>query len=297
MRIAIVFNPKSGKRNAGRVVTEVAGALAPHNHELEVIDCATQRDFEDDLRARAETYDRVIVIGGDGTLNAAVNAITFSQNASLPLAFVPTGRGKDTARTLGSWKPAEMGNGAFALSGPRAIDLVKITLQSGVERYAINVTSMGLSAQAVVVANKIPRVFGSLGYVIGAGSALAPPRPYTLTMRVDDEPIVIPNALMIAACNGTAFGGGIYLSPDARQDDGLMDIAVVHNANLGDLALQLGKLRKGKLREHPALSRWQAQRVEIESLTASYWEADGELLSSQPSIFQSAPKALYWVSP
>ncbi len=297
MRITIVFNPKSGKRTAARVVGQVVTSLASHNHDLEVIDCLKQPDFEIELRNRAPSIDRVIVVGGDGTLNAAVNAIAFSENPMLPLAFVPTGRGKDTARTLDSWQQNQLANGHFEMATGEAIDLIKVTLRNGVERYAINIASFGLSATAVRTAKRIPRVLGSLGYVLGAGVALVPPRPFPLSMRVDGTPVTIDNALLLAACNGSAFGGGVYLAPDADASDGLMDIVVIHNANLGDLALQLGKLKAGKLREHPALTRWHSRTIEIEPVSAPYFEADGELLSEQPSMFEIAPKALNWVAP
>lgn len=297
MRIVIVFNPKSGKRAAAKALSTVVAALASHNHVLEVIDCNRQPDFECELRQRASEYDRVIVIGGDGTLGGVVNAIGASSNTGLPIAFVPTGRGKDTARSLGSWKASEMAGGAYESAGITPVDLIRVTLRSGVERYAINISSIGIGAHAAAVANRLPRILGSLSYVLGAACSMVPLRSFQLTASIDGERHNVENALLIAACNGKSFGGGIYLAPEAEHNDGLIDVVVAQNANLADLALQLGKLKSGTPFEHPALIRWRAQSIEIEQVDHIASEADGEALSSQPIRFDIAPQALNWVKP
>lgn len=297
MRIVIVFNPRSGKRAAANALSAVVAALASHNHVLEVIDCSKQPDFERELRQRAGEYDRAIVIGGDGTLGGVVNAIATSSNTELPLAFVPTGRGKDTARSLGSWQASAMADGAYESAHITPVDLIRVTLRSGVERYAINISSIGIGAHAAAVANKLPRMLGSLSYVLGAGRSMVPLRSFQLTISIDDERHIVENALLIAACNGKSFGGGIYLAPEAENSDGLIDVVVAQNANLADLALQLGKLKSGTPFEHPALIRWRARSVEIEPVDHIASEADGEALSSQPIRFDIAPQALNWVKP
>lgn len=297
MRIAIVFNPKSGKRSAAYTVGTVVTALASHNHELEVIDCAVQPDFERALGERAPEFDRVIVLGGDGTLNGAINAIATSDHPDLPVAFVPTGRGKDTARTLGSWSAGGMADGAFELAHAVPIDLVRITLLSGVVRYSINISSIGLGASAARAANSIPRIFGSLSYIAGAARSFIPPRSFPITIKIDGDEIHIDNSLVVSACNGKTFGGGIYLAPLAIPDDGLLDVVVAQNANLGDLAMQLGKLKSGKPFDHPALLRWRAETLELETISGIHAEADGEMLSSQPIRYDIAPAALNWIAP
>ncbi len=91
MRIAIVFNPGSGARAATGALGEVIAALASHEHQIEVFDRVAQPDFERAVREAAPELDRVIVIGGDGTLNGVVNGIMASKHPGLPMAFVPTG--------------------------------------------------------------------------------------------------------------------------------------------------------------------------------------------------------------
>lgn len=297
MQIAIVFNPASGKHAARRALSEVVAALASHNHTLTVIDCHQQPDFERELRRHTPLLDRLIVIGGDGTLSSAINAVVSSENPELSIAFVPTGRGKDTARSLPSWNASAMAAGRFELAESMLVDIIKISLQSGNVRYAINLSSIGVGAHAAKVANRFPRIFGSLSYIAGAARGFVPLRPFQAKLTTDGDSKSFDNALLLAACNGKSFGGGIYLAPEADQEDGLLDVVVASNANLADLALQLGKLKSGTPFEHPALSRWQATAIDIEPVDTIHFEADGEALSSQPVRYEIVPRTLNWIAP
>ena len=297
MRIAIVFNPGSGPRAASGALSAVVSALASHHHELEVIDSQKQPDFERALGQHAASFDRAIAIGGDGTLNGVINAIATSEKPSLPVAFVPTGRGKDTSRTLPSWSSSDLAEQPFELAKTQSIDLMRITLADGTERFGINISDIGLAAQAAVIANGLPRWMRSLSYVAGAARSIVPPKKFGLDITIDGDSHHVEEALLLSICNGRSFGGGIHISPQSSCSDGLLDIVVAHNANLIDLGLQLGKLKKGTLTDHPALLRWQGKSITVEPVTSPWYEVDGEQLSSQPVQYDVAPMALNWVTP
>jgi YegS/Rv2252/BmrU family lipid kinase len=297
MRIAIVFNPGSGPRAARHALSDVVASLASHNHVLEVIDASTQPDFERYVREAAQAFDRMIAIGGDGTLNGVINGILQSRNHELPIAFVPTGRGKDTSRSLPCWKPSDMAHGAFELSGSTAVDVISITLNDGTDRYGINASDIGIAAHAAVVANRIPRWTGSLSYVLGAARSIVPPKPFALRFSVDGSEQQIDDALLLSVCNGRAFGGGIHIAPEASCSDGLLDIVVAHNASLFDLGLQLPRLKKGEPFDHPALMRWQGRQITVQPTANTWFEVDGEQLSMQPVRYDIAPAALNWTTP
>lgn len=297
MRIAIVFNPGSGPRAARGALSAVVAGLASHNHELEVIDSQTQPDFERALRNDATSLDRAIAIGGDGTLNGVVNAVASSANPSLPVAFVPTGRGKDAARSLPSWSASELSKGRFELAEVSAIDLMHVSLVDGTTRFGVNISDIGLAARAAVIANGLPRWLRSLSYVAGAARAIVPPKSFRLKITVDGEQHSFHDALLLSVCNGKTFGGGIHISPQSSCADGLLDVVVVHNANLIDLGLQLGKLKKGTLLDHQALLRFQGTSITVEPVSSPWFEVDGEQLSSQPVSYEIAPMALNWITP
>lgn len=297
MRTAVVFNPKAGPRAATTAREAVLDALAAANDTVELMDRSTHPDFELHIRENASAFDRVVVIGGDGTLSGVINGIVSSANSSLPVAFVPTGRGKDTARTLPSWTPDLLTDTRTLAGREVPVDLLRVTLADGSIRFCVNICDIGLAAHAAAIANWLPRFFRSASYVIGAVRALIPPKGFRVDLTIDDQHITLDNALMVSACNGQSFGGGVYIAPMAAVSDGNMDIVVVENANLLDLGLQLGKLKAGTLVEHRAISRWSAQSVTISPADTPWYEADGETLTSQPVHLDIVPNALTWISP
>ncbi len=189
-----------------------------------------------------------------------------------------------------------LAQGRFESAATTTVDLTLVSLGEH-NRYAINIANIGLAAHAAVMANSLPRRLGAFGYVGGAARALMPPRPFRLEMSIDGEDIVVQNALLLSVCNGRSFGGGIYIAPLADPQDGMLDIVVVENANLGDLALQLRKLKAGTLHDHPALTRWRGTEVRVQPLTSPWYEIDGEQLSTAPQRFTIVPDALTWITP
>lgn len=295
MGIVVIFNPGSGKRSASAVRDTVVSAMKKSDGPVTVIDCAISPDFEAVLRASASQYTKAIVLGGDGTLNGVINAILDSANPSLPVGFVPTGRGKDAARTMPAWSLAAIESSQDAIVTP--FDLIRVRDQNGNQRFAMNVVSLGLGADAAEFASHAPRLMGSLAYVGGAVKHIVPPKPFRVQAKIDGFDVHIDNSLLVAICNGRSFGGGIHIAPTADPADGLLELVIAHNANLGDLLLQLPRLKRGALLDHPALSRWQATSIQLDLDTSIGAEADGEMLSIRPVHIDVVPHAINWIHP
>jgi diacylglycerol kinase family enzyme len=177
--------------------------------------------------------------------------------------------------------------------------LGRVELESGAERrYFINISSIGLSAEAARIASLLPRQLGSLSYVLGAARAFLSANASTVRLRLDDNQVVeLENVLLVAICNGRSFGGGIYIAPDASPNDGLFDVVTITNANLLDLLMNLPKLRKGTTFDHPAISSWTAQSVQVDNCSLAPIDLDGELWGSVPVTYSVLSSALTWIEP
>jgi YegS/Rv2252/BmrU family lipid kinase len=240
----------------------------------------------------------VAVIGGDGTLNGAVNAVLTSDEPETPVAFFPAGRGKDAARTIPSYSADVIGREKIDWDRTRLVDVGRAHSAEGLDRYFINASDIGLSAAAAAFSARLPRQIGSGAYVLGAVYGFLVTRATSARMVLDGDRVVeLDDLLTIAVCNGRAFGGGIYIAPDASADDGLLDVVAVRNANLLDLLANLPKLKRGTLREHPALTRWQATSVVVESTTLAPIDVDGEIWGAAPVSYSISPSALNWIGP
>lgn len=298
MRIGVVFNPKSGTRRGDAVHRDIRAAIRADGHEAAFLDVIDSAPLERALQEMIPEVDALAVLGGDGTLNGVVNGVLTSERPETPLAFFPAGRGKDTARTIGSFPVSMLGTHQIDWSGRRRVDVGRATRDTGEHRFFINASDVGLSAAAARMASRLPRQLGSLSYVLGAIYGFAVTRPASARLVFDgDGSIEVDNLLAVAVCNGRSFGGGIVIAPDAEADDGLFDIVAVRNANLLDLLANLPKLKRGTLRDHPALTRWRAAGVRVERTGLGPIDLDGELWGAVPVTYTIEPRALTWIGP
>lgn len=298
MRIGVVFNPRSGRRRGDRLHRLIKASITGSGHTPLFIDVVAGMPLEDALRGELPGIDVVAVIGGDGTLNGVVNAILTSESPETPLAFFPAGRGKDAARTIPSFSLASIGKEPIDWTNASRVDVGHVKTLNGDGRYFINASDIGLSAAAAAFSARLPRQIGSAAYVLGAVYGFIVTRPTHATMVLDGERrIALHNLLTIAVCNGRSFGGGIYIAPEASANDGLFDIVAVRNANMLDLVMNLSKLKRGALLDHPALTRWRASAVVIKTTSLDPVDIDGEMWGAAPLSYSLVPSVLNWIGP
>jgi diacylglycerol kinase (ATP) len=297
MHIGVVFNPGAGARRGHELYRMTKAAVTGNGHSLSFLDVARDDRLENALADMICRVDVIAAIGGDGTLNGVVNGIVTSSRPDLPVAFFPAGRGRDTARAIPSFSLESLGKSRIDWGRIRKVDLGAAQLPEGGIRYFINVANVGLSAEAARVAGRLPRQVGSFSYVIGAVKGFLSTRPTSVTVCVDGQRFDLDEVLLLAICNGRSFGGGIYIAPDARADDGSLELVAVRNANLRDLALNLPKLRTGARVDHPALSSWPARSIEVTGDSLAPIDLDGEMWGNAPVSFSIVPSALNWIEP
>lgn len=298
MRIGVVFNPKSGTRRGDAIHREIRKAIRQDGHDATFLDVVDGSPLEHALHQMIPEVDALAVVGGDGTLNGVVNGTLTSSRPETPLAFFPAGRGKDTARTIGSFSISMIGTRQIDWQASHRVDVGRATRDTGEHRFFINASDVGLSAAAARMASRLPRQLGSLSYVLGAAYGFAVTRPATARLVFDGgSSLEVDSLLTLAVCNGRSFGGGIVIAPDASADDGQLDIVAVRNANLADLLANLPKLKRGTLQDHPALTRWRAAGVRIERTGLAPIDLDGELWGTVPVTYTVEPRALNWIGP
>lgn len=297
MRIGIAFNPKSGARQGERLRRLVNASIVGDGHTPVFLDSIAGDRIEDRIDRAIDQVDVIAAIGGDGTINGVVNGIMSSPRSDMPVAFFPAGRGRDTARAIPSFTLENLGKQKIDWENTRQVDVGRVETDDGKHRHFINISSIGLSAEAAHIASRLPRQLGSMSYVIGGARAFLSKTETTVRLDVDGQVVDLDKVLLIAICNGRSFGGGLYIAPDSKPDDGLFEITVVRNANLLDLLMNLSKLKSGTEFNHPALSRWTARSVQLDECTLSPVELDGELWSAAPFTYFVVPSALTWIEP
>jgi YegS/Rv2252/BmrU family lipid kinase len=258
-------------------------------------------------RALHDGCDRVIAVGGDGTLNEVVNGY-FDEadravNPAAAVGLLPSGTGSDFRRSIGIVSRA----GALdaILSGRRrSIDAARVELRGrdgqSVSRYLINLASFGLGGDAVAMVNSwretLPRFpGGKLRFMAAALLALRKYRLRPVCLRLDQgKPTEIQSGFFVVA-NGKFAGGGMMLAPEAELDDGMLDIVVTNNGSRWEIIKELPRIKRGAYLRHPKVSLRRARVAEITSESPLAVDVDGEFIGFTPARLKVLPSAVNFI--
>ena len=227
-------------------------------------------------RALAAGAGLVFAVGGDGTVRACAQALA---GTPVPLAIVPRGTANLTARALGVPAELEAALGAGFGHHERPIDLAAadgITCAAmagiGVDAAVIGATPDGLKRSA-----------GWLAYAaVGARHALGPRT--TFRIRLDDAPPLTRQARSVVVGNAGLLPGGFPLLPDARLDDGVLDVGILAPTSPLGWARVGYRVMTGSRHDDRRLERHQARRIEIHAAGELPREVDGEVISPGRSL-------------
>ncbi|NBB85077.1 MAG: YegS/Rv2252/BmrU family lipid kinase [Bacteroidetes bacterium] len=249
---------------------------------------ATDRAAE----AAAADYDRVIAMGGDGTIHEVVNGLMTAE-APPALAIVPLGTGNDLARTLALPTDPLEALALVAEGEARALDLIRVQPTDGATRYAINAAAGGFSGQVdEELTPEMKRRWGPLAFLLGAVSALPDIEAHDTRMAFDGEEPAAVDAFNVVVANGRMAGGGKPVAPVANPEDGKLDVVTVHAGTLVELSQVAAQLVAGTYLGHPLVTHRRARSVRVEASPGMWFNVDGELLTNEPVTFEAAPQAL-----
>lgn len=287
-RFAVICNPAAGggrgRKRLGPAIAELERLGADHR-------IAETRDI-DHARAEAEAAvaarETVVAIGGDGLLRPIAAVLRRTESA---LAIVPGGRGNDLARVLGV--PTDPAAAArLAVEGrERLIDMATV----GGEPY-LGIASFGFDSDANRIANEAKLVRGNLVYLYAALRALAAWRPATFAVTVDGESHRI-RGYSVAVANSKAYGGGMFVAPQAELDDGQLDVVAVGEASKRSFVTKLPKVFKGSHLEEPNIVVLRGATVDVGADRDFEVYADGDPIGEVPARIAVDPACLRVIVP
>jgi diacylglycerol kinase family enzyme len=189
------------------------------------------------------------------------------------LGVLPLGSGDDFAKLLSPRDAVER----LARGVPQALD-VGLIRSGGATRWFANGMDIGFGAHAVRNMTKVPGFLTGLGAYLGALvlTMVRYPR-LEITLQLDEGPALAHATSLTAVMNGTCFGGSFRVCPDARADDGHLDLIVARDCSRLDIVALVPKIMRGAHTGDPRLRMARARRVAIESDAPLLVEADGEI--------------------
>jgi diacylglycerol kinase (ATP) len=290
VHLKVIYNPAAGRGRARRHVREVEEYLRARGAR---VDCEPSTSPADLVRIAAESsrggYDRVVVCGGDGTLNLAVREFDLAHGT---LALIPTGSGDDFAKVMGI--PRKIRAACDVVIGGRVRE-VDVALANGI-RY-LGVAGLGFDSEVADYANRnVKFLRGSAVYLYAILRVLPRFKPRPVEIRSDDG--MRREEIMFAAVGNTRqYGGGIRITPDAIVDDGLLDLCIVHRSTRAELLKTLPKAYTGAHVRSSFVETGRGKAFHFSSETPMAVYADGEPLTRTPVSFEMAEGRLRVVVP
>jgi YegS/Rv2252/BmrU family lipid kinase len=285
-RVAVVFNPATGGGDSAGRRRDTEEALAGAGLDVLWLETTPEDPGQGvTRRAVAEGVDLVVAQGGDGTVAACVTGLAGSD---VPLAVLPGGTGNLLATNFDI--PSELdGAVEVALHGERRrLDVGAM----GEDRFVI---MAGIGFDAAMLRDADPRLkkrLGAVAYVI-SGLRQLRRRPTRFELRLDDADEVTRVGQGVLVGNLGRLQGGLPIMPDARPDDGLLDVAVLRTRTLLDWArLAVGVLLRRR-RNDPELEVLRARRVEVRCDRPQPVERDGDPAGETDHlVIEIVPRAL-----
>ncbi|MFL6251358.1 MAG: diacylglycerol/lipid kinase family protein [Actinomycetes bacterium] len=287
MRVAVVFNPATGGGDTSGRKRDTQQALEAAGLGVLWLE-TTPEDPGQGLTAKAvaEGVDLVMAQGGDGTVMACVTGLA---GTDVPLAVLPGGTGNLLATNFDI--PADLEAAVdVALHGDR----VRLDVAATDDDRFVVMGGIGFDAAMLRDADpKLKERLGAVAYVLSGFKHLRR-RATRFRLRLDDRPPLERTGQGVLVGNLGRLQGGLPVMPDARADDGLLDVAVLQTRTVADwLALAVRMLLRRR-RKDPQLETFQARRVEVHCDRPQPVERDGDALDTPRDhlVIEVVPRAL-----
>lgn len=303
---SVVFvNRVAGAGRGERSLRSVRGAFERMEVTAEFVAPTSAAEMEARVRAAVAGGTRLLfAMGGDGTVQAVVNAVGVRRDREndVVIGVLPSGGGNDFASALGM--PKDLSDAASALCSAtttiRSVDLLRARTGDGATRLYLGGGGVGLDVETSRhAAGSYRRWPGRSRYVAAALRALRDFEPLGVRVEFPDDDVasIDARALVAGVLNTPSYGGGLRVTPDARVDDGLLDVAIVKPLGTRQVvALVPRLLATGGLPESYFI-RARSRTVILQTDRACLFHGDGEILGPAPVRIEVVPNAIRVLAP
>lgn len=300
-RLTLLVNPSSGRGKARKLLPTVVESLGRSFPAADLV-VRVSSDYADARaqasRAIAEAVrpqpdvqgDALLVMGGDGMASIGLNA---AAQSGVPLGILPAGTGNDFCRGVGLPTKLDAAVAVIGAGHTRDIDLMSVDgelVDGSQRRWVGSILSTGFDEKVNWRANHLPFSLGAPSYAYSVFTELRKFKPLRYRIELDGVPREL-DAILIAVGNAGVFGGGIKVCPNARVDDGRLDVTIVHPVSPSLVFKLFPKLFNGTFAEHPAIELLTAREVSVDG-DGLFGMADGEEVGRIPFTCRAVPRAV-----
>jgi YegS/Rv2252/BmrU family lipid kinase len=296
MKHLFIVNPVAGGTDKTEfVAAKVAECFSGKEGSFEIYTTRAPMDACDKILHEAELCDelRVYACGGDGTLNECVCAAAEVDNVAV--TCFPTGTGNDFIKTFGEEKNRFFNLDELVSGEVRSIDLMRCN-----DRYCLNICSVGIDARIGTQVHNyshLPVIGGATGYVVSMVANFIKGIKDELRIVCQDK-LYYGDINLVCVCNGTHYGGGFNPVPEARPDDGIMDVLIVKGVSRARFVSMVMKYAKGGYAELPQyISHVRTRHLEIASEQEVVVNLDGEAIYGKDICIDLIPGGIKFIVP
>ena len=288
-KITIISNPISGKGESLNAAIKIHKILKLNGFEVKIKNTSEHGDAKTlAFEAVQDGAESIIGCGGDGTIHEIINGLS-TINSKPKLGIIPTGRCNNLAKELKLDNNPNKLSQLIIDSQYNAIDLGKVN-----ETLFATVAALGFDSKVAeyVDEGKHPKFLkGTLSYLYGIFAVLFKFNCPKISISGDFGNYT-GNIFLIASGNTPDYGGDFKITPDAKIDDGILNICIVKNISKIKALFLLPRVFFGTHVKHPKAIYQPSKSLSISSeTTISIW-ADGEYVGTTPAIISILPKAL-----
>lgn len=288
MSIKLIINPAAGRGKAAKLSKKVVKEFERRGVAIEYEYSTKPRHAVEISRDASTKFQKVIALGGDGTVNEVGEGLVGSDAV---FGVIPLGSGNDFAHEIGI--PSKISDAVdMVLSDDfHKIDVIKVN-----DRISMNTAGVGFNGTVSEVVKSIKYLKGMSVYIWGVVKTALKYKPLPLKLTLNDK-IIEENIFMVSICNSKSEGGGFIVAPEAKNDDGFFDVTIIREISYMKLLLNLNKALTGNLNKLNEVETIKAESIIIESELPMPVHVDGEVISLnahkvEASILKSALKVV-----
>lgn len=285
-RWGIVYNPKAGSHKTQKRWNEIRNYMESKNILFDYVQSEGFGSIERLVSILANNgYKIIVVVGGDGAINDAVNGImnsSVADKSSISLGIIPNGIGNDFAKywhlDVDDYKEAV---DWIINKRTRNIDVGYLTFFNGekhIKKYFVNAVYVGLGARIVQISNGTKRFWGirELSFISSLFLLFFERKLYRIHLKINDEHI---RGRVMTVCIGSARGYG--LTPSAVPYNGWLDVSIIMHSDIFEFCKGIWMLLQGRLLNHKRVRAFRTKKVSILRAQNAFVSADGRIIDKE----------------
>jgi diacylglycerol kinase (ATP) len=231
-------------------------------------------------QAAEQGYETVVAMGGDGTVHEVVNGLMQVPAGQRPrLGIVPLGTGNDFSSAAGVDRNPQVAMGKVFTGQPRRVDVGVLRDGRGRVEYWDNAVGIGFDTSATIYSRRITVFSGFLVYLIAVLQTIVLNYDvFRLQVSTDLESFD-ENLMILVLCNGGREGGGFFVSPEARVDDGVFHYTGIRKVRRAMMLRLLPEVMRGTHGRFPQTRMGQFHKLQLQSDSPLYIHTDGEIFA------------------